>query len=88
MVLQNDVVSIPALRLVSLLQPLTSEDPPARAALTLLKNWNAILDADSQQAAREEVWFSRHTCFVHFSTSRPAPGLMSAQFRNTVGSTP
>jgi len=60
MVLQNDVVSIPARRLVSLLQPLTSEDPPARAGLTLLRNWNAILDADSPQAALEEVWFSRH----------------------------
>jgi penicillin amidase len=60
MALQNDVVSIPARRLVSLLQPLNSEDPAARAALILLKNWNATLDADSPQAALEEVWFSRH----------------------------
>jgi penicillin amidase len=60
MSLQNDVVSIPARRLVALLRPLKSEDPAAQAALTLLKNWNASLDADSPQAALEEVWFSRH----------------------------
>lgn len=60
MSLQNDVVSIPARRLVSLLQPLHSEDPATQAALTLLKNWNSALDADSPQAALEEVWFSRH----------------------------
>jgi penicillin amidase len=60
MSLQNDVVSIPARRLVALLRPLKSADPAAQAALTLLKNWNASLDADSPQAALEEVWFSRH----------------------------
>ncbi len=60
MALQNDVVSIPARRLVSLLQSLHGEDAAAQAALNLLKNWNATLDSDSPQAALEEVWFSRH----------------------------
>lgn len=58
--LQNDVVSIPARRLVVLLQPLSSEDPAGKAALDLLKGWNANVDADSPQAALHEVWFSRH----------------------------
>jgi len=58
--LQNDVVSIPARRLVALLQPLSSEDPASRAALNLLKGWNANLDADLPQAALHEVWFTRH----------------------------
>jgi len=60
MLLQNDVVSIPARRLVALLEPLSSEDAASRAALNLLKGWNANLDADSPQAALHEIWFSRH----------------------------
>lgn len=60
MALQDDVVSIPARRLVSLLQPLNSTDSATQAALNLLKNWNAALDSDSPQAALEEVWFSRY----------------------------
>jgi penicillin amidase len=60
MALQNDVVSIPARRLVTLVQSLHSEAAAAQAALNLLKNWNAALDADSPQAALEEVWFSHH----------------------------
>jgi penicillin amidase len=58
--LQNDVVSIPARRLLALLQPLSSDDATARAALASLKGWNASEDADSPQAALYEVWFSRH----------------------------
>ncbi|MBV9622558.1 MAG: penicillin acylase family protein [Acidobacteria bacterium] len=60
MALQNDVVSIPARRLVSLLHSLGSDNGSTRAALTLLRNWNGNLDSDSPQAALEEVWFSRH----------------------------
>jgi penicillin G amidase len=60
MTLQNDVVSIPARRLVLLLKPLHSEDPPTEAALKLLRTWNGTLDSDSAPAALEEVWFSRH----------------------------
>ncbi len=58
--LQNDVLSIPARRLVALLQPLKSDDPETQTALNLLKGWNAILDASSSAAALEEVWFTRH----------------------------
>jgi penicillin G amidase len=60
MKLQNDVLSIPARRLVALLRPLTSEDADTQAALKLLKSWNATLAADSAPAALEEVWFTRH----------------------------
>jgi penicillin amidase len=58
--LQSDVVSIPARRLLALLQALSSDDAATKAALTLLKGWNASEDADSPQAALYEVWFSRH----------------------------
>jgi penicillin amidase len=58
--LQNDVVSIPARRLVALLQPLMNEDAKMQAALKLLKGWDGSLDMDSAAAALEEVWFSRH----------------------------
>lgn len=58
--LQNDVISIPARRLVALLQPLSSDDVETKAALNLLKGWSGSMDADSPQAALHEVWFSRH----------------------------
>jgi penicillin amidase len=58
--LQNDVVSLPARRLVSLLKPLSSDDAATDAALRLLRGWNASEDADSPQAALYEVWSSRH----------------------------
>ena len=60
MALQNDVVSIPACRLMLLLKSLHSEDAATEAALKLLRTWNGALDSDSPQAALEEVWFSRH----------------------------
>ncbi len=58
--LQNDIVSIPARRLMALLAPLSSNDPRTSSALKLLKGWDAHMGADSAQAALEEVWFSRH----------------------------
>jgi penicillin amidase len=58
--LQNDQVSIPARRLVALLQPLSSDDPKTNAALGILKSWNASLDAEAPASALHEVWFSRH----------------------------
>ena len=58
--LQNDVVSIPARRFVALLSTLQNDDATTQAALKLLKSWNASLNADSPQAALEEVWWSRH----------------------------
>jgi penicillin amidase len=53
-------VSITARRLVALLAPLSSDDPDTRAALALLKGWDAQMRADSAQAALEEVWHSRY----------------------------
>ena len=60
MKLQNDVTSIPARRLVALLAPLGSNDPKTKAALNLLRGWDAVESADSPQAALMEVWISRH----------------------------
>jgi len=60
MALQNDVVSIPARRLILLLKSLQSEDAATEAALKLLRTWNGSLGSDSAPAALEEVWFSRH----------------------------
>jgi penicillin amidase len=60
MALQNDVVSIPARRLVALLDSLKSQDPDTDAALKLLKTWDGTLASESPQAALEEVWFSRY----------------------------
>jgi penicillin amidase len=58
--LQNDVVSIPAQRLIALLKPLSSDDPKIKAALGLLTSWNASVDSDVPASALHEVWFSRH----------------------------
>jgi penicillin amidase len=58
--MQNDEVSIPARRLVALLQPLSSEDPKTKAALNLLRGWDAVVEADLPQSALHEVWWSRH----------------------------
>lgn len=74
MALQNDVVSIPARRLVARLQSIHGDDAAAEPALKLLKNWNGALEADSPQAALEEVWFSRHLgpAFKEATLSKPA----------------
>ena len=58
--LQNDVLSIPARRLIALLAPLKSDDEKTRRALAFLKGWDARQTADSPQAALEELWQIRH----------------------------
>jgi penicillin amidase len=58
--LQNDVLSIPARRLMALLAPLTSAEPKAKSALDLLRGWDAVETSQSPQAALFEVWWSRH----------------------------
>jgi penicillin amidase len=58
--LQNDIVSIPARRLVALVKPLSSADGKAQAAIDLLRNWDAAERADSAEAALLEVWITRH----------------------------
>ena len=60
MALQNDVLSIPARRLVALLKALHSDEHEADAALKLLSTWDGTLDSNSPQAALEEVWYSRY----------------------------
>jgi penicillin G amidase len=60
MKLQNDVTSIPARRLVALLAPLNSDNPQTKAALDLLRGWDARETPESPQAALMEVWISRH----------------------------
>jgi penicillin G amidase len=58
--LQNDILSIPARRLTVLLAPLASDDEKTRRALAFLRGWDARLNADSPQAALEEIWELRH----------------------------
>jgi penicillin amidase len=58
--LQNDVVSLPARRLVALLKSLSSQEPKTQAALRLLSGWNGEETAASPAAALYEVWWSRH----------------------------
>ncbi len=58
--LQNDVVSIPARRVIALLQPLSSTDPQTLAALKMLGRWNFAESAESPEAALFEVWWSRY----------------------------
>jgi penicillin amidase len=58
--LQNDQTSIPARRLVSLLQSLSSSDPRTQSALDILKRWDASFDVDGPAPVLHEVWFSRH----------------------------
>ena len=57
--LQTDYVSIPARRLVAVLQDLEST-PEIESALELLKPWNGELGKDSAAAALFEVWWRRH----------------------------
>jgi len=58
--LQNDILSIPARRLMALLAPLTPNDANARRAYELLRGWDARQPAESPQAALFEVWQTRH----------------------------
>ena len=58
--LQNDILSIPARRLVALLAPLSSDDEKTRRALAFLRGWDARQHADSPQAALQEIWQLRH----------------------------
>ena len=58
--LQNDVLSIPARRVIGLLKNLTSKDVRTQAALKLLAGWNFIENADSRETALFEVWWSRY----------------------------
>ena len=58
--LQNDVLSIPARRMVALLKFLNSSDEKTLAALNILKNWDCVERVESGPAALFEVWWSRY----------------------------
>ncbi|RRO13222.1 penicillin acylase family protein [Saccharopolyspora rhizosphaerae] len=58
--LQNDQLSIPARRIQRLLSGVDSGDADLRRALRLLREWDAVLGADSHAAALFEVWMTRH----------------------------
>ena len=58
--LQNDIVSIPARRLIALLAPLSSDDEKTKRALAFLRGWDAQQHSDSPQAALQEIWQLRH----------------------------
>ncbi len=58
--LQNDVLSVPARRMVTLLKPLVTMDARGAAALRVLKNWDYRERGDSAAAALYEVWWAHH----------------------------
>jgi penicillin G amidase len=58
--LQNDILSIPARRIVALLAGLSSTDAKTQAALELLRGWDFRELAESAPTALFEVWQSRH----------------------------
>jgi len=58
--LQNDILSIPARRVVNFLAGLSSTDAKTQAALDLLRSWDFRELAESAPTALFEVWQSRH----------------------------
>ena len=78
--LQNDLLSIPARRLVALLAPLSSPDARAQAALDLLRGWDAVERPDLGQPALFEVWLSRHLgrAFLNAVLPKPAADAITA----------
>jgi penicillin amidase len=75
--LQNDVLSIPARRLVKLLAGLNPPDPKARAAVELLQGWDFKQQQGSGAAALFEVWQARHLRKAFRETMLPqSPGVL------------
>lgn len=72
MKLQNDDVSLPAQRLVTLLSRLKSDDAQTKAALELLRGWDGNEIAESPQAALMEVWVSHHLGRAFLNAVLPA----------------
>lgn len=58
--LQSDFVSIPARRMIRLLQNLQSDDAKVNEGLQLLNQWDGCLAVDSAAAALFEVWYPYH----------------------------
>ena len=78
--MQNDILSIPARRVIGLLRNMTSTDARTLAALKLLNGWNAIESGNSPEAALFEVWWSRYLGYVFKEAvlGRPAAATMGA----------
>jgi penicillin G amidase len=58
--LQNDYVSLPARPLCALLRELACADARAARAVSLLANWDQVIDVESAAAALFEVWLRSH----------------------------
>lgn len=58
--LQTDYLSVPARRILPLLDDVATDDVRAGAARELLRGWDARLTADSAAAALFEIWYRRH----------------------------
>ncbi len=84
MALQNDVVSIPARRMMALLKPLTSDEADVKAALALLRGWDGQEHAMSPQATLFEVWWSLHLGRA-YSAAMLGPGAKIAFAPDTTG---
>jgi penicillin amidase len=58
--LQTDMLSLPARRLLRLLDAAGGDHAAVSHALRVLAGWDAVLSADSGAAALFEVWWSKH----------------------------
>lgn len=58
--LQTDYVSLPARRIMPLLESVPRDDPRVAAGVALLRSWDGALTAESAPAALFELWYRRH----------------------------
>jgi penicillin amidase len=58
--LQTDYLSIPARRIVLLLKDTQTQDLRVEEAISILRNWDFRLTAESPAAALFQVWYDRH----------------------------
>jgi penicillin amidase len=72
MALQTDDFSYLAMRALTLLDPLRSEDPEVSQALAVLQGWNGHEDAGSAAAAIYEVWINKHLGAAAVAQATPA----------------
>lgn len=72
MKLQTDRTSVSARRVVAVLAGLTAEEAGTRAALSLLRGWDALESAESKPAALFEIWFKRHLSPAFLKAALPA----------------
>lgn len=56
--MQTDVLSIPARRLVAMLEPLSGRADDEAMALSMLRTWDFRLEASSASAALFEIWWA------------------------------